>query len=49
MKVAERLREQDVYVAVRLGRIRVSPHFYNTSAEIQRFLNLLGKAIDRCK
>lgn len=46
MKVAEELRKQDVYVAVRLGRLRISPHFYNTSTEIQQFLHLLGKAID---
>jgi len=45
VKVAEELRKRDVYVAVRLGRIRISPHFYNTSGEIERFLGLLGKAI----
>jgi selenocysteine lyase/cysteine desulfurase len=30
-----------VQVAARCGKVRVSPHFYNTEAEIDRVLGLL--------
>lgn len=36
-----KLRENNVLVALRGGQIRVSPNFYNTEAEIERFLELL--------
>ncbi len=37
----KRLLAENVIVAVRDGRIRVSPNFYNTPEEIDRFLALL--------
>jgi selenocysteine lyase/cysteine desulfurase len=39
--VFERLAEAGVHVAQRRGRIRISPHVYNTSDEIARTLELL--------
>ncbi|MFO7942030.1 MAG: aminotransferase class V-fold PLP-dependent enzyme [Bacillota bacterium] len=40
--VLARLVEAEVVVDVRGGKVRVSPHFYNTGREIDRFLELLG-------
>lgn len=37
----EKLREHKVIVALRGGQIRVSPNFYNTEEEVERFLELL--------
>jgi len=37
----EKLREHNVVVALRGAHIRVSPNFYNTEQEIERFLKLL--------
>lgn len=39
--LAERLYKQKIVVAVRGGRCRVSPHFYNTAADIDRLLEAL--------
>lgn len=39
--VFERLRDAGVHVAQRRGRIRVSPHLYNTAPEIDRALDAL--------
>lgn len=37
----KKLRENNIHVAPRDGRIRVSPNFFNTEEEIDRFLELL--------
>ena len=37
-ELVKRLGEQDVVVAARAGRFRISPHFYNTEEEIDRCL-----------
>ena len=37
-EVSSHLRERGVLVAHRAGRLRVSPHFYNTEAEVDRLL-----------
>jgi selenocysteine lyase/cysteine desulfurase len=37
-----RLRREGVYIALRKGRLRISPHYYNTSAEVGEFLSALG-------
>lgn len=37
-ELAERLAERRVFVTERSGRLRVSPHFYNTEDEIDLFL-----------
>lgn len=39
--VARRLAARDIYVAQRRGRIRVSPHLYNSPADIERLLEHL--------
>lgn len=41
MQILERARSEGIVVAVRVGVVRVSPHFYNTEAEIDRFLAVL--------
>ena len=40
-KCCEKLRENNVIVTLRDSHIRVSPNFYNTEEEIERFLELL--------
>ena len=39
----ERLAAERVYVAPRLGRIRISPHVYNDEADVDRFVDLFRK------
>ena len=41
LKVYNRLREARIIVALRDGRIRVSPHYYNSEEEIERLLGEL--------
>ncbi|HUB12558.1 MAG TPA: aminotransferase class V-fold PLP-dependent enzyme [Acetobacteraceae bacterium] len=36
--LGERLAAAQVYAAVRLGRLRVSPHVYNDAADVDRFI-----------
>jgi cysteine desulfurase/selenocysteine lyase len=40
-KVRDRLRDQGIMVNVRGGGLRVSPHFYNTEAELELFFQAL--------
>ncbi len=40
-ELLHRAQERGIVVAVRVGLVRVSPHFYNTEEEIDRFLSLL--------
>ncbi len=42
---AERLRGNGVHVAERFGVVRISPHFYNTDEEIERFAVELAAAV----
>lgn len=42
--IVKRLRAADVAVAHRLGRLRISPHFYNTHDEVERVLAEVAKA-----
>jgi selenocysteine lyase/cysteine desulfurase len=37
-RLAERLAAENVHVASRLGRIRLSPHVYNDEADVDRFI-----------
>jgi selenocysteine lyase/cysteine desulfurase len=37
-KLIEKLREKRIYCSVRNGRLRVSPHFYNSTEEVDRLL-----------
>jgi selenocysteine lyase/cysteine desulfurase len=39
------LAEEGVYVAPRLGRLRISPHVYNDEADADRFVNVLTKRL----
>ncbi len=41
--VVRQLRQQGVVVNHRAGRVRVSPHAYNTHEEVDRLLQLLGE------
>ena len=36
----ERLTAENVYVASRLGRLRISPHVYNDEAEVDHFIGV---------
>jgi selenocysteine lyase/cysteine desulfurase len=38
--LTERLAEERVYVAPRLGRIRISPHVYNDENDVDRFVSV---------
>ncbi len=44
-QLADILLKHDIVVSPRPGRIRVSPHFYNTLDEVERFLEVLSKAV----
>lgn len=41
----ERLAAAQVYVAPRLGRIRISPHVYNDEEDVERFVAVLKTAL----
>lgn len=43
--LAKRLNERDVVLAARAGRLRISPHLYNTEAEVDRCLEVLGEIL----
>ena len=36
--LVERLAAQSIYVAPRLGRMRISPHVYNDEEDVERFV-----------
>jgi selenocysteine lyase/cysteine desulfurase len=38
--LVERLAAENIYVAPRLGRIRISPHVYNDEADVDRFVEV---------
>ena len=37
-KLNEKLKENRIFCSVRNGRLRVSPHFYNTTEDVDRLL-----------
>src|SRR5262249_21602371 len=39
----ERLAAEQVYVAPRLGRMRISPHVYNDESDVDRFIEVFGR------
>ena len=43
--LVEALAAQDVYVAPRLGRLRISPHVYNDEEDVDRFLTAFRRAL----
>jgi selenocysteine lyase/cysteine desulfurase len=42
--IAALAREQ-IYVASRLGRMRISPHVYNDEADVDRFVAVMKRAL----
>ena len=43
--LVERLATEGIYVAPRLGRMRVSPHVFNDEADADRFVAALGRRL----
>jgi selenocysteine lyase/cysteine desulfurase len=43
--LVEGLASDGVYVALRLGRMRISPHVYNDEADVDRFVEVLGRRL----
>jgi selenocysteine lyase/cysteine desulfurase len=43
--LVEGLASEGVYVAARLGRLRISPHVFNDEADADRFVAVLGKRL----
>jgi selenocysteine lyase/cysteine desulfurase len=43
--LVERLASEDVYVAARLGRMRISPYVFNDEADADRFVAALAKQL----
>jgi selenocysteine lyase/cysteine desulfurase len=43
-----RLAAERIYVAARLGRMRISPHVYNDEADIDRFLDAFNRLFAAC-
>jgi selenocysteine lyase/cysteine desulfurase len=41
----EGLAGEGIYVAPRLGRMRISPHVYNDEADVDRFVTALSKRL----
>ena len=41
----EGLAGEGIYVAPRLGRMRISPHVYNDEADVDRFVTALAKRL----
>lgn len=44
-KIHQKLKENKIYVALRAGNLRVSPHLYNNEEDIDRFVDALRKSI----
>ncbi|WP_166306056.1 hypothetical protein [Bradyrhizobium sp. 2S1] len=40
-----RLAAEDIHVALRLGRMRISPHVFNDEADVDRLVAVLTKAL----
>lgn len=45
--IFEELEKRNVYTAMRAGMLRISPHFYNTTDEIDNFIQELKEIIDQ--
>ncbi len=43
--LVEALGREDIYVAARLGRMRISPHVYNDEADADRFVAALARRV----
>ena len=45
-KIVDKLKDQDVTVVLRKGRVRISPHYYNTDREIDLLLDKIEAATE---
>jgi selenocysteine lyase/cysteine desulfurase len=43
-EVIAKLAHEQIYVAPRLGRMRISPHVYNDEADVDRFVTTVTRA-----
>jgi selenocysteine lyase/cysteine desulfurase len=43
----ERLTAENVHVAPRLGRVRISPHVYNDERDVDRFVEVFRRLVKR--
>jgi selenocysteine lyase/cysteine desulfurase len=43
----ERLAAEGIYVAPRLGRMRISPHIYNDESDVERFVAVMRRLLTR--
>jgi selenocysteine lyase/cysteine desulfurase len=43
--IVEGLATEGIYVAARLGRMRISPHVFNDEADADRFVAALAKRL----
>ena len=46
-RLVEALAAEQVHVAPRLGRLRISPHVYNDEADVDRFIEVFRRLIPR--
>ncbi len=46
-KLIERLAAENVHVAPRLGRMRISPHVYNDEEDVDRFIEVFRRSASR--
>lgn len=44
-KVVDQLEKQGIYIVQRVGRLRISPHFYNTPEQVGIFLEVLKETL----
>jgi selenocysteine lyase/cysteine desulfurase len=44
-QLVARLAAENVYVAPRLGRLRISPHVYNDEADVDRFVTVFRSIV----
>ena len=45
-RLVDRLEAERIYVALRLGRMRISPHVYNDEADVDRFVATFRRLMD---
>ena len=43
--LVEGLATEGIYVAARLGRLRISPHVFNDEEDVERFVAALGRRL----
>jgi len=42
-KIADQLHQRQVYVSLRGNKLRIAPHLYNTSADIERLFTVMDE------